>query len=462
VAIGLAAGLSSCGDDAVASQQSLSGQVWVDRVVSQAQALIEASRGQRFLSPVHGVWIRSGGYDSLVAALSAQYDLAGGDPSWTMTERTMIALGMVDSAGQWSKAQRGFDASSILGFYLPLTKTLYVFDSKDEQELYHTVVHETVHALQDQRFDLNAVDARSREADEGNAVTSLIEGEAEYVTYSVMLDNPGPKLLKDSLDAYRPSVDRLAQAYGDLAKSKGMPLSMVLPEMMPYELGPRFVSEHRSGGGWSEVDSLFRSPVKTTRSVMRPEMRDTLIDWNPGGCPSVSGNWRPLQTGRVGAILLASLLYSWIPPTATLEGMVAAWGGDRFWTFESDAGLGLLWRTSWSDTSQARNFADGWWASRAARRASAGMAALDMGSSQVREARNASGSRAVRCEVRGSDVVIAEGFGSAENDSLAAKLFDLAKRSEFAGRSSGTGFGGGEWLPPRPVIPIPHPRPLGR
>lgn len=431
------------------------GQAWVNSAMAEAQTEIELFRGASFLRPVRGVWVRAGGYDSLVRALGSQLGLYEEPPSWNLTERTMIALGMVDSLGQWGKSQQTFDQGSILGFYVTENATLYVFDDPDLEGLRHTVVHEMVHALQDQRFGLDGLSDRMREDDEDNALRALVEGEAEYVTLGVMSRGASPQELNDSLASWSPSYDSVARMVSKWSSSANLPLTMTLPTYTPYMMGPNFVSRARLRGGWATVDSLFRAPPKSTREILWDDATPP-ADWNPGGAPPVSGAWKPLQTGRFGVSRMASLLHGHLSSGQTLEGVLGGWRGDRFWSFESDSGYGLLWRLRFASDSAARNFASAFWASRAARRARLGQTSLPVGGA-VYLAIPTRGNLGSQLEVSGSQVAFAENFAPTEADSLVSLLLALPDRTLLAARGAASTFAGPEWAPPRAPVTLGHP-----
>lgn len=431
------------------------GQAWVDDAMAEAKFGIEAFRGAQYLRQVRGVWVRAGGYDSLVRALGSQLGLYEEPPSWNLTERTMIALGMVDSLGQWGKSQETFNQGSILGFYVTENATLYVFDDPDREGLRHTVVHEMVHALQDQRFGLDGLSDRVREDDEDNALRALVEGEAEYVTLGVMSRGASPQELNDSLTSWSPSYDSVARMVSKWSSSAGLPLTMTLPTYTPYLMGPNFVSRARLRGGWTTVDSLFRAPPKSTREILWDNPTPP-ADWNPGGAPPVSGAWKPLQTGRFGVSRMASLLHGKPSSRLVLEDFLGGWRGDRFWSFESDSGYGLLWRMRFASDSSARRFATAFWASREARRASLGQTSL-VASGTTFLAIPTRGKLASQLEVSGSEVAFAENFAPTEADSLVFLLLALPDRSLLAARGASSTFSGPEWTPPRAPITMGHP-----
>lgn len=461
------AGLLSCGlliscfdqRDPLSSNVSSmdAGQVWLDSNIHSMESRIEAVRGEPFTGTIKGVCVSRSNYDSLMSALGALSGGSSSTPSWDMSERTMVALGMVDSLGQWDGAQSSFDKSSVTGFYLPTTKTLYVFDDVNERDRLYTVAHEMVHVLQDQVVGLSAFDARVREADERMALLNEEEGEAEYVATEVLTGDTSASAMQSRVDAYAYTLDQLASELSSWGAPQGLPLSMTLPQMAPYLIGPELVAARRSRSGWLGVDSFYTNPLRTTRAVIHPYLADTLRDWNPGGCPAVSGAWRPLQTGRLGALYLSSIVYGTTDSLQDLQTLAYQWRGDRFWTFEGDSGLSLLWRTSWQNASAAKSFARTWWKTRALRRDQGEINRYVSVDDSLKTASTYGGGRSALVQVRGSEVVIAEGFSSVEARYAAAKLLDLPDRTVFAARGTSS-FGGGEWTPPRPPVSLPPPR----
>lgn len=429
-------------------------------MVRSARSEIEAARGLTFKENVHAVSVSRRNFDSLMRALSGVYaNSYANDPDWALGERTMVVLGMADSMGQWSAAQSAFDEGSIQGFYLPRDKTLYVFDDGSLEDRTRTVVHELVHALQDQNHGLEAAAARSREADEDMAFTFFVEGEAEYVGMSISVADTDASSMAIRVNAERSSIDVLAAGLEQWALSSRLPVAMVLPQMIPYYLGPYLVSTRRARSGWSGVDSLYTNRLRTTRAAIQPFLVDSFQDWNPGACPAVGGRLRPLQTGRLGALYLGPIVYGSLDPSQNLQALVDEWRGDRFWTFHGDSGSALLWRSSWKDDGAAKAFARSWWSRRSERRTSWGTTRFLTVDDSFKTASTADSSRCALVRVRGNDVVIAEGFSSAEARQLADALFALPRRTVFAARAQGaTSFGHGEWSPPRSPIPFPTPR----
>jgi hypothetical protein len=455
--------LASCETERSLPVQSIQPEVptqaWLDSMMESTVTALEKIRERRFPAKVQGVLVKRDSYDSLVFALSRLEGIDTADGSWSFSERTMLILGLTDTLGQWSRAQSSFDRGLVTGFYTPVNRTLYVFDDVGEQDRLYTVVHEMVHALQDESFGLDASAAWIRENDENVAFTTMLEGEAEYLSMALLTGETSAGMLKGEIDQSVFTLDQLATGFESWAKQRDIPMTMMLPMMAPYYMGPRLPSERRFRSGWSGVDSLFTHPVRTSRAALDPDLQDVVRDWNPGGCPAVPGVFRPLQTGRLGVLHLASLVWGNADSKLRLATLADSWRGDRFWTFHGDSGSGLLWRTAWKDSTTARAFARTWWLERAPRRTQWKTTFYSLADDTVKTASTSDNSRSVFVRVRGSEVDIVEGFATLETRDLEAKLAAIPARSLLAARgSASTGFGAGSWRLPEGPFRLPPSR----
>lgn len=434
-------------------------QRWLDSTIHSLIPDIEAVRGRSFRGEVRGVSVPRDSYDSLMSALDGLVDIDPPPAEWEMGERTMVILGLADSIGQWGKAQVNFDKGSIQGFYAPENKTLYVFEDGSLTDRVYTVVHELIHVLQDERFGLESSGRLARDVDEDMAFTYAIEGEAEYVSIAVLSGDTSAKDMGARIDRFYFSFDQLAYGLQQYVESEGIPLTMALPVFAPYYMGTNLVSQRRLRSGWAGVDSFMTRPLRSTRAAIHPSVQDSFRDWNPGGSPDVSGMHRPLQTGRLGALYLGSLVWGSLDSRFDLDGLAASWNGDRFWTYGGDSGSALLWRLAWKDSLSARAFANTWWKKRASRRKAWGDTIVLSTHDTLKSATTPDRRRTVMVRVRGKDVVIVEGFLSTEVRDLESKLLALPDRTVFAARgASDPVFGEGTWTPPRPPVHAPPPR----
>src|SRR5262249_40974788 len=140
-------------------------------------------------------------------------------------------------------------------------KTLYVFDDLAGNYERGVLIHEMVHALQDQHFNLTKLHATG--ADSGDAEmakAALIEGDATFTMIELLKkDQPAvAKMLDSSLDKAR-----------DLRRS------------FLYGQGARYVKALKERGGWETVNARYQFAPSATASILHPEGVAT-IDLGPG------------------------------------------------------------------------------------------------------------------------------------------------------------------------------------
>jgi uncharacterized iron-regulated protein len=186
----------------------------------------------------------------------------------------------------------------IQGYYSTKDKTLFVYDDIAGNYERGVLVHEMVHALQDQHFKLDKLHDRVLDDDASLAKAALIEGDATYTMIEL--------LKKD-----QPRVAAMLDA--PLEKAKDVQRAFV------YAQGARYVKALKERGGWKAVNDRYRFPPDATASILHPEGVST-IDLGPG---KVRGELALLQMFAAHA------------ETAPLASAAAAgWKGDRI--VESD------------------------------------------------------------------------------------------------------------------------------
>ena len=65
------------------------------------------------------------------------------------------ALGLLDGRPDLARAEQELQGTSVVGFYDPKTKELYVRGVDAKASVRHVLVHELTHALQDQWFSID-------------------------------------------------------------------------------------------------------------------------------------------------------------------------------------------------------------------------------------------------------------------------------------------------------------------
>ena len=160
-------------------------------------------------------------------------------------------------------AERANLAAQASGLYVPARKTLFIVDDGPGAADGTVLVHEFVHALQDEHFDLAP---RLREdalgADALNARHALAEGDA---TFAVLRD---ANLLEPIDEAFLSTFTKSFAAANRKSAGDGAEVIEADALSAPYVYGTRFVWSLYQSGGWSAVNAAWKRPPTTTEQLL--------------------------------------------------------------------------------------------------------------------------------------------------------------------------------------------------
>lgn len=241
---------------------------------------------------------------------------------------TAAAMGLAPDPGTYWDAGSDATASHVTGFYDDAAGTLYVRGDTWSPIVETTVVHELVHANQDQAFDLSALTIRTRTDDESwPALQSVIEGEATLVErdYGRTRDEAWRRSVEDS-DGQVPATA----------------LTVVeTSAAFPYEVGSDFVEAVRDAGGTKAVARAFQHPPRWTRDLVDPK------GWLAGTLPEVTIPPFPYPPstprGDVADIGVLGVEGLWLTVDSSRPRMsdfaeLSGWRGDAYVATENKAG----------------------------------------------------------------------------------------------------------------------------
>ncbi len=204
------------------------------------------------------------------------------------------------------------------GYYSIKDKTLYVYDDVSGAYERGVLIHEMVHALQDQQFGLEKLHQDDEDDDAELAKAALIEGDATFTMIEV-LKNEQPKV-EAMLDA-------------PLEKAKNLRNAFL------YAQGARYVRALKEHGSWEAVNNAYRFPPESTADVLHPEGVST-IDLGPG---EVVG-----ELGWIGRLRESPATAPWSVEAAS------GWIGDR----TVEYGGATAHEIAFSDRDHAQKFRD--------------------------------------------------------------------------------------------------------
>ncbi len=202
------------------------------------------------------------------------------------------------------------------GFYSTRDKTLFVYDDVAGNYQRGVLIHEMVHALQDQHFGLAKLHQAEFGSDAELASAALIEGDATFTMI---------ELLKKE----QPKVAAMLDVPLDRAKD--------LRKAFLYSQGARYVKSLKERGGWDAVNARYRFPPRTTAAILHPEGVGT-IDLGPGR--------------TIGELGLVQMLAD--HPATREKALVAAagWMGDRV----VEEGAVKSWVVAFAGQGESRRF----------------------------------------------------------------------------------------------------------
>ena len=248
--------------------------------------------------------------------------------------------------------------TQVAGFYDPKTEGLYVRTTGDgigpvEQIFF---AHEFQHALQDQHFDLEAMqDVPSDQGDRILAMQALVEGDAYVLMSHWLFAHLGPEGIAALLEAANDPEARAAL--------EAIPEIVQAQILFPATQGTVFVQGLQLAGGWDAINAAFADPPISSEQILHPEKytaREVPIEVRVPSDPAarMGAGWTEVLRDTLGEHQLRIWLDA--PGTQAASPAIAAagWGGDRVILLESPTAAGAALITAWDSEADAIEFAD--------------------------------------------------------------------------------------------------------
>lgn len=242
------------------------------------------------------------------------------------------------------------------GWFSRLLGVTPVFD-KDGQKT--TLAHELTHALQDQLYDLNAMEEGiEKDDDQMLAFQALVEGDATLLMFVEMGDQDLEDMDPAAMRATFNLMSWLLPLSGGETFRRAPPIfkdSLTFP----YFQGMLFVMAAAERKGWPAIHACYSAPPLSTEQILHPQK------YLPGDqqdlpqqvtIPEVElDGWEKTGTNCLGEFQTRILLKSVRGGTQAANG----WDGDSYQIFRSeDGGLGLVSVSIWDSANDAEEFAD--------------------------------------------------------------------------------------------------------
>lgn len=295
---------------------------WDERALPLVEQ-VEELRGLEFKHPVHIDFLTVEEFKKDVR--SEQGDLTEEDEEeLEQTVGIFRALGLVSGELDLFEAMQDLSAGGTLAYYTPEHKRIRIRGTELTPGVTHTLVHELVHALQDQHFDIGTK-LESFEDGEGTAASvyrAVVEGDASRIATAWATQLPADEqeeLTQLQLD----SVEENRKEIADI------PHILVTLMSAPYALGEPLVTLVGTEGN-EAVDALFEDPPRTEEVLLDPFIHGTPAE-QVVEVPEVEApdGGEPFDSGEFGALTLYLVLAERMEPTVALAA-ADGWGGDHY------------------------------------------------------------------------------------------------------------------------------------
>lgn len=291
-----------------------------DETMAQLVAFVETERGLEFKTPPVVEVLDD---DEFSERLLEDFDDDVEDLE--LVQDLYRALGLIDAEVDLVETVRSFLDIGVLGVYDPETDELLVRGTQLTPYTQQTVVHELVHALDDQWFDLDRPEMDDAVDESSFGFSALTEGDARHI--ETIWEESLSAEERDELEAEEMSY--AADVDIDIFSIPSIVLDLFTA---PYKLGQPFVEAIRIDGGLDAIDAAFESPPLTSEQVIDPFRYldgEEAIEVEP---PEAEGE--VIDEGAFGQLVLVLMLANSLSPEESRDA-ASGWGGD--------------WYVAWSD-----------------------------------------------------------------------------------------------------------------
>lgn len=266
-------------------------------------------------------------------------------------EAVFRLLGVITDETAYMSLLQELFVGLVLGFY-DLDLEAFVIVSSNEgiaSRDIATIVHEYVHALQDQHFDLGgAFDATASNSDAALAMRFVVEGDARFAEGLI------GDLITEAASSLPAARDHLH------GLRRPVPLALQAIFNAPYQDGLQAIMRVQSAEGLRGIDALLRNPPPSTEQLLHPDKlasaEPPLVLPDPDLVAALGPSWQADGSDTLGEFFLRVFLRDEIGAVEAARA-AAGWGGDRlslYSTAQDDLLLG--WRLQWDNPGEGAEF----------------------------------------------------------------------------------------------------------
>lgn len=316
----------------------------LDLVVKRSMARVEVIRGRAFNRTV-GV--------ELMTREEYRSERGQGDRNETTVaweNQVWEGLFVVGEHSDVTELLNQTYGTAVQGFYTSDDEQIVIVsDSETPTISISTLVHELVHALQDQQFGL---DGYPQTQDAQLARNSVVEGEANMITERYRAR------CGDEWSCLDPPTED--------GSSEDVHPGLYMVIIQPYQQGPSFVETIESREDWSAVDDLHEEYPASTEQVIHSDRYPDEEPVNVTIDDRSNDEWSRFDHNPVGETLGEASLYVMLLQNGVIgvdnryeyaHPVSEGWGGDKLVPYRNEEDeAGYVWKLEWDTREDAELF----------------------------------------------------------------------------------------------------------
>ena len=239
-------------------------------------------------------------------------------------------LGMLTAEEDPIEMEKRFLAQAVAGYYDPKAKRLYIIDGLSVDAQRPTMLHELIHALEDQYIGLEARQKLvEKDSDALFALKCLEEGSAEFARKAY--EKAHPDVAKRSL------AEQMKGQSAELAAAlEATPAMLLVPTLLHYTLGPALVTRYVGRDFPGGMARMYAGDAPTTEEQFLHPSRFLSKDRDlprviafPADLAQAAGPaWRGLESQGYGELDFSLWMSHWLGRN---RGRLATDGDGRMW-----------------------------------------------------------------------------------------------------------------------------------
>ncbi len=271
------------------------------------------------------------------------------------SEQVLKFLNLIPEEASLSQLLLNLYEGEILGFYDPAEKKLFIVGRNDNVPITRrlTAIHEMIHALQDQAFNLERFTTASFEGDDDQtiAIQALYEGDASLGTLLYLAERG---TLGTSLSLALESVGTSS------AQLESTPLYLNASLIFPYEEGLVFAQSIYKAGGWASINQAYLDPPRSSEEVIHPEKflqkNDPPLDIEIPSLSDELEDWHLIRNNVLGEFDFRTIFRTSLPKEQA-DQAAEGWGGCRYQLYALGEARVFILNAIWDSAEDAQEAA---------------------------------------------------------------------------------------------------------